>query len=61
MEPIAKALAEPRRMRILQDISEFGEPTPCGDHFLHRFEMRRIKGPDDIEGDSAAATASVKP
>jgi ArsR family transcriptional regulator, arsenate/arsenite/antimonite-responsive transcriptional repressor len=30
MELIAKALAEPRRVRILQDISEFGEPMPCG-------------------------------
>ena len=31
IELIAKALAEPRRMRILQDISEFGEPMPCGE------------------------------
>ena len=31
MELIAKALAEPRRVRILQDISEFGEPMPCGE------------------------------
>jgi DNA-binding transcriptional ArsR family regulator len=31
MELIAKALAEPRRMRILQDISDFGEPMPCGE------------------------------
>jgi len=31
MELVAKALAEPRRVRILQDISEFGEPMPCGE------------------------------
>ena len=31
MELIAKALAEPRRVRILQDISEFGEPMPCAE------------------------------
>jgi ArsR family transcriptional regulator len=31
MELIAKALAEPRRVRILQDISDFGEPIPCGE------------------------------
>jgi ArsR family transcriptional regulator len=31
MELIAKALAEPRRVRILQDISDFGEPMPCGE------------------------------
>jgi ArsR family transcriptional regulator len=30
MELIAKALAE-RRVRILQDISEFGRPMPCGE------------------------------
>jgi ArsR family transcriptional regulator len=31
LELIAKALAEPRRVRILQDISNFGEPMPCGE------------------------------
>jgi hypothetical protein len=29
MELIAKALAEPRLVRILQDVSEFGEQMPC--------------------------------
>jgi DNA-binding transcriptional ArsR family regulator len=31
LELIAKALAEPRRVRILQDISDFGEAMPCGE------------------------------
>ena len=30
------------------------------DHFLHRFEMRRIKGPDDGEGDASASPESAK-
>lgn len=29
MELIAKALAEPRRVRILQDINKFGDAMPC--------------------------------
>jgi hypothetical protein len=31
------------------------------DHFLHRFEMRRSRPPDDAAGETAAAAESAKP
>jgi len=30
------------------------------DHFLHRFEMRRISAPGEIEGDSLGGTDPPK-
>ena len=31
------------------------------DHFIHRFEMRRLKGPESSDSDSGASSDSAKP
>ena len=46
MELIAKALAEPRRVRILQDISNLGEPMPCGERLHPELDAVFVAQPD---------------